>query len=109
LFIRSKEEARRNSSQPAIRLPLIYTGTLLDGTKFDSNETTAFHHVRLTHLFWVPDSDQRLHVGFALLKVVQSYLYIPSGMLWSTERRPGGGANPKGIPANSILVFDVLC
>ena len=28
-------------------------------------------------------------------------------MAYGVQARPGGGANPKGIPANSILVFDV--
>ena len=28
-------------------------------------------------------------------------------MAYGPQARPGGGANPKGIPANSILLFDV--
>ena len=28
-------------------------------------------------------------------------------MAYGAQARPGGGANPKGIPANSILLFDV--
>jgi len=28
-------------------------------------------------------------------------------MAYASQARPGSAANPKGIPANSILVFDV--
>lgn len=37
----------------------------------------------------------------------KAVFYIPSPMAYGIQARPGGGANPKGIPANSILVFDV--
>ena len=90
-------------------LTVNYTGTLLDGTKFDSNEDTAFHHA--TPYPFVLGTGQVIsgwHVGFAQLKVgSKATLYIPSGMAYGAQSRPGGGANPKGIPANSILVFDV--
>ena len=46
--------------------------------------------------------------GVALLKTgSKATLYIPSPMAYGAQSRPGGGANPKGIPANSILLFDV--
>jgi FKBP-type peptidyl-prolyl cis-trans isomerase len=46
--------------------------------------------------------------GVALLKTgAKATLYIPSPMAYGSQARPGGGANPKGIPANSILLFDV--
>ncbi len=86
-----------------------YTGTLLDGTTFDSNEDTAFHHVSdfqfaLGKGMVIKGWDE----GIALLKKgSKATLYIPSPMAYGTQSRPGGDANPKGIPANSILIFTV--
>lgn len=86
-----------------------YTGTLLDGTKFDSNEDTAFHHVQA---FQFPLGKGQVIKGWdegvALLKKgSKAVFYIPSAMAYGAQARPGGGANPKGIPANSILLFNV--
>ena len=86
-----------------------YTGTLLDGTKFDSNTDTAFKHTQpfqfvLGRGAVIKGWDE----GVALLKQgTKAVLYIPSPMAYGVQARPGGGANPKGIPANSILLFDV--
>jgi FKBP-type peptidyl-prolyl cis-trans isomerase len=86
-----------------------YTGTLIDGTTFDSNEDTAFHHVSdfqfaLGKGMVIKGWDE----GIALLKKgSKATLYIPSSMAYGSQSRPGGGANPKGIPANSILIFTV--
>ncbi len=86
-----------------------YTGTLMDGTKFDSNEDTAFHHV--TPFEFSLGRGQVIKgwdEGVALLKKgSKATFYIPSPMAYGAQSRPGGGANPKGIPANSILFFDV--
>lgn len=86
-----------------------YTGTLMDGTKFDSNEDTAFHHV--TPFEFALGKGQVIKgwdEGIALLKQgTKATLYIPSPMAYGSQARPGGGANPKGIPANSILIFNV--
>jgi FKBP-type peptidyl-prolyl cis-trans isomerase len=79
-----------------------YTGKLLDGTKFDSNEDTSFHHVQP---FEFPLGANRVikgwdeTIGFLPLNS-KATLYIPSR----------NGYGPQGqakIPANSILVFDV--
>jgi FKBP-type peptidyl-prolyl cis-trans isomerase len=79
-----------------------YTGKLLDGTKFDSNEDTSFHHVQP---FEFPLGANRVikgwdeTIGF-LPQNSKATLYIPS--------RNGYGAQGQAkIPANSILVFDV--
>ncbi|MFM6924952.1 MAG: FKBP-type peptidyl-prolyl cis-trans isomerase, partial [Ferruginibacter sp.] len=37
----------------------------------------------------------------------KAFFYLPSPLAYGTQSRPGSAANPKGIPANSILVFDV--
>jgi FKBP-type peptidyl-prolyl cis-trans isomerase len=79
-----------------------YTGKLLNGTKFDSNEDTSFHHVQP---FEFPLGANRVikgwdeTIGF-LTQNSKATLYIPS--------RNGYGAQGQAkIPANSILVFDV--
>lgn len=86
-----------------------YTGALLDGTKFDSNEDTAFHHVMpFNFVLGRGQVIKGWDEGVALLKKgAKATFYIPSPMAYGPQARPGGGANPKGIPANSILVFDV--
>jgi FKBP-type peptidyl-prolyl cis-trans isomerase FkpA len=86
-----------------------YTGTLMDGTKFDSNEDTAFQHVYpyqfiLGRGMVIKGWDE----GFALLKPgAKATFYIPSQLAYGSGTRPGSPANPKGIPANSVLLFDV--
>lgn len=86
-----------------------YTGTLMDGTKFDSNVDTAFHHVMpFNFVLGRGQVIKGWDEGVALLKKgTKATLYIPSPMAYGPQARPGGGANPKGIPANSILIFDV--
>ncbi|MBP6624105.1 MAG: FKBP-type peptidyl-prolyl cis-trans isomerase [Chitinophagaceae bacterium] len=86
-----------------------YTGKLLDGTKFDSNEDTSFHHVTP---FEFPLGAGRVIKGWdegvALLpKGSKAVFYIPSRLAYGAQATPGSAANPKGIPANSILIFDV--
>lgn len=86
-----------------------YTGKLLDGTKFDSNEDTSFHHV--TPLEFPLGAGRVIKgwdEGVALLpKGSKAVFYIPSRLAYGAQATPGSPANPKGIPANSILIFDV--
>ena len=86
-----------------------YTGHLLDGTKFDSNEDTAFHHViPLQFILGRGMVIRGWDEGVALLKVgAKATLYIPSGLAYGASAMPGSGANPKGIPSNSVLIFNV--
>lgn len=95
--------------QSGNQVKMNYTGTLLDGTTFDSNVDTAFGHTtpfefKLGQGQVIKGWDE----GVALLqKGSKATFYIPSGMAYGSSARPGGKANPKGIPANSPLVFDV--
>ena len=79
-----------------------YTGKFLDGKKFDSNTDTAFHHMQIFSLEVgkgkvIKGWDE----GLQLLKYgSKATLYIPSALAYGTTERPG-------LPANSILVFDV--
>ncbi len=109
LYYTIKEEGSGDKAMPNDTVTMNYTGTLTDGTKFDSNEDTAFKHVSPYQFVLGRGSVIRgWDEGVALLKQgAQATFYIPSGMAYGTQARPGGGANPKGIPANSILLFDV--
>lgn len=86
-----------------------YTGQLLDGTKFDSNTDTTFKHVAP---FEFPLGAGRVIKGWdegvALLPIgSKATFYIPSRLAYGAQATPGSPANPKGIPANSPLIFDV--
>ena len=109
LYYAIKEEGMGERAVAGDTVTVNYTGTLLDGTRFDSNEDTAFHHVQ--PLQFVLGRGQMINgwdVGIALLKVGgKATLYTPSAMAYGAQSRPGSTVNPKGIPANSILVFDV--
>jgi FKBP-type peptidyl-prolyl cis-trans isomerase len=104
------EEGKGDSlPQAGDNLTVNYTGTFLDGKKFDSNEDTAFKHVSP---FQFPLGRASVikgwEEGFALLKPgARAILYCPSPLAYGLQTRPGSPANPKGIPANSILVFTV--
>jgi hypothetical protein len=80
-----------------------YTGTLLDGTKFDSNTDSLFRHVKpftfqLGRGAVIAGWDE----GILLLrKGSRAKFYIPSSLAYR-ERSP----SPK-IPAYSTLIFDV--
>lgn len=88
---------------------MYYTGRLLDGTVFDSNQDPKFGH---TEVFSFPLGAGQVikgwDEGIALLnKGAKAKLIIPSPLGYGTRGTPGNQNNPKGIPANSILVFDV--
>lgn len=86
-----------------------YTGYLLDGTAFDSNIDPKFKHTAPFEFtvgrgMVIKGWDE----GIALLQVgSKAKLIIPSSLAYGAQSRPGGQANPKGIPANSPLIFDV--
>jgi FKBP-type peptidyl-prolyl cis-trans isomerase len=86
-----------------------YTGTLLDGTAFDSNVDPKFGHV--SPFEFTLGSGQVIKgwdEGIALLnKGAKAILIIPSSMAYGPRSMPGNQNNPKGIPANSPLVFEV--
>ena len=105
-----KEEGTGVMPKVGDSVTMNYTGKLLDGTKFDSNEDSAFNHV--SPFQFVLGKGQVIRgwdEGVALLKTgSKASFFIPSPMAYGAQARPGGGANPKGIPANSILIFDVM-
>lgn len=109
LYYTIKQEGQGEMAMANDTVVMNYTGTLLDGTKFDSNEDTAFHHVQpFTFVLGRGSVIKGWDEGIALLKQgSKATLYIPSGLAYGPQTRPGSAANPKGIPANSILLFDV--
>lgn len=109
LYYIIKEDGKGEKPGYGDNVTMNYTGTLLDGTKFDSNVDSAFQHVQpfefsLGRGAVIKGWDE----GIALFNIgTKATLYIPSPLAYGPQARPGGGANPKGIPANSILIFDV--
>lgn len=86
-----------------------YTGRLIDGTTFDSNVDPKFEHTQ--PFSFVLGGHQVIRgwdEGITLLnKGAKAIFIIPSGMAYGQQSLPGNEKNPKGIPANSPLVFDV--
>ncbi len=109
LYYTINEEGKGEKANAGDSVSMNYTGTLLDGTKFDSNTDTAFKHTQPL-LFELGKGKviKGWDEGIALLKTgSKAVFYIPSSLAYGAQARPGSGANPKGIPANSILLFDV--
>lgn len=79
-----------------------YTGMFLSGKAFDSNVDSAFHHVQP---FELEVGKGRVIKGWdegiqLLKKGSKATFYIPSSLAY-------GSMEQRGIPANSILIFDV--
>jgi FKBP-type peptidyl-prolyl cis-trans isomerase len=109
LYYTITQQGNGEKPQAGNEVKMNYTGTLLDGTKFDSNTDTAFKHTTpLAFKLGKREVIAGWDEGIALLsKGAKATFYIPSTLAYGAQSRPGGGANPKGIPANSCLVFDV--
>jgi FKBP-type peptidyl-prolyl cis-trans isomerase len=86
-----------------------YRGNLLDGTVFDSNIDSAFFHVQpLNFVLGTGRVIKGWEEGITYLKEgSKAFFYIPSRLAYGTQSRPASAANPKGIPANSVLIFEV--
>ncbi|MBL7765676.1 MAG: FKBP-type peptidyl-prolyl cis-trans isomerase [Chitinophagaceae bacterium] len=91
------------------KVTMNYTGKLTDGSVFDSNTDPKFSHVQPFE--FALGSGQVIKgwdEGIALLnKGAKAILIIPSPLAYGNRSMPGNPNNPKGIPANSVLVFDV--
>lgn len=86
-----------------------YSGFLLDGTGFDSNTDSKFGHVQpFNFKLGAGQVIKGWDEGIALLnKGAKAKLIIPSTLAYGSRSMPGNPNNPKGIPANSVLIFDV--
>lgn len=109
LYYTVKEEGSGERAMPNDTVVMNYTGYFMDGKKFDSNEDTTFQHVTpFTFVLGRGAVIRGWGEGIAMLKQgSRATLYIPSGLAYGAQSRPGSTANPRGIPANSILLFDV--
>lgn len=88
---------------------LNYRGKLLDGTVFDSNLDSAFMHVQpLTFSLGTGRVIKGWEEGISYLNPgSKAVFFIPYALAYGSQSRPGNAANPKGIPANAVLIFDV--
>lgn len=103
------EEGKGEKPVPGDNITMNYTGKFLDGAKFDSNEDTAFGHTQpFQFVLGKGAVIKGWDEGVALLNTgTKAVFYIPSTLAYGQQTRPGSAANPKGIPANSVLLFDV--
>ena len=88
---------------------LNYTGTHLDGKKFDSNVDTSFHHVGPIS-FTVGDGQmvKGFDEGVRLLRVGGTgRAYVPSMLAYGARPRPGSGIKPFEHLVFDLTIVDV--
>jgi FKBP-type peptidyl-prolyl cis-trans isomerase FkpA len=88
---------------------LNYTGTTLDGKKFDSNVDTSFHHVGPLS-FMVGDGQmvKGFDEGVRFLKVGGTgKVYVPSMLAYGARPRPGSGIKPFEHLVFDLTIVDV--
>lgn len=105
-------ETIREGSGPVIDsgkyVSVMYTGTLFDGEKFDSNVDTAFGHTQplefIAGNFGKPRGMiQGFDEGVMMMKKGgKARFYLPSHLGYGSNPRPGGPIKP-----NDKLIFDV--
>ncbi len=103
LYYTIQQQGSGSNAVAGQTLSVNYTGTLLNGNKFDSNTDPAFKH---TEPFKVEIGKGQVIKGWdegMLLfnKGTKATLYIPSGLAY------GGQDRSPQIPAYSILVFQI--
>ncbi len=109
LYYTIQQEGSGPQAKAGDLVTLNYRGNLLDGTVFDSNLDSAFMHVQpLTFVLGTGRVIKGWEEGISYLKAgSKATFYIPSSLAYGSQSRPGSAANPKGIPANAVLIFDV--
>ena len=109
LYYSIQQQGSGPLAKPGDMVTMNYRGTLTDGTVFDSNLDSAFKHVQpLSFVLGTGRVIKGWEEGIGYLKAgSKASFYIPSALAYGSQSRPGNAANPKGIPANSILIFDV--
>jgi FKBP-type peptidyl-prolyl cis-trans isomerase len=100
LYYTIEKEGEGDNAKKGEVVTANYTGKLLEGKTFDSNTDSAFHHVQ-PYGFTVGKGIRGWDEGLQLMKKgSKAVFYIPSTLAY-------GPQDQKGIPANSILVFNV--
>ncbi len=109
MYFNIQKEGTGSLSKPGDTVVMNYRGNLLDGTVFDSNIDSAFMHVQpLTFVLGTGRVIQGWEEGIGYLKPgSKASFYLPASLAYGSQSRPGNAANPKGIPPNSVLIFDV--
>ena len=109
LYYSIQKEGSGSLAMPGDTVVMNYRGTFLDGTQFDSNLDSAFLHVQpLNFVLGTGRVIKGWDEGIGYLKPgSKAIFYIPSSLAYGAQSRQGNAANPKGIPANSVLIFDV--
>lgn len=103
VFVEIEQQGTGAVADTGKTVSVMYTGTLLDGTKFDSNRDTAMNPTKQPLTFTV--GQQQMIPGFEqgvklLSKGAKAKIYIPSMMGYGRRPMPGG----KGY---DHLIFDV--
>lgn len=109
LYYSIQSQGNGVNAMPGDTVIMNYRGNLLDGTVFDSNIDSAFMHVQpLNFVLGTGRVIKGWDEGITYLKPgAKAFFYIPPALAYGAQSRPGSAANPKGIPANSILIFEV--
>lgn len=109
MYYSIQQQGNGSLAIPGDHVVMNYRGTLPDGTMFDSNTDSAFKHVQpLNFVLGTGRVIKGWDEGIGYLKPgAKAFFYIPSHLAYGAQSRPGNAANPKGIPANSILIFEV--
>jgi FKBP-type peptidyl-prolyl cis-trans isomerase FkpA len=109
MYYSIQKEGNGKQAMPGDTVVMNYRGNLLDGTIFDSNIDSAFQHVQpLTFVLGTGRVIKGWDEGISYLKAgSKASFYIPASLGYGSQSRPGSAANPKGIPSNSVLIFDV--
>ncbi|MCB0698866.1 MAG: FKBP-type peptidyl-prolyl cis-trans isomerase [Chitinophagales bacterium] len=103
LYFLIVKESDGNKAIPGQKVTVNYTGKLLDGTVFDSNQDPQFNHVEpFQFVLGRGQVIQGWDEGIAKLKKGEkATLFIPSHMAY------GQSSPSPAIPPNSVLIFDV--
>jgi FKBP-type peptidyl-prolyl cis-trans isomerase len=109
LYYSIQKEGSGPLAKPGDNVVMNCTGRLTDGTVFDSNIDSTFRHVQpLSFVLGTGRVIKGWDEGIGYLKPgSKATFYIPSSLAYGSQSRPGNAANPKGIPANSVLIFEV--
>jgi FKBP-type peptidyl-prolyl cis-trans isomerase FkpA len=109
MYYRIQQQGTGPMAVPGDTVVMNYRGTFLDGAIFDSNIDSAFLHVQpLKFVLGTGRVIKGWEEGIGYLNAgSKAFFYIPSALAYGAQSRPGSAANPKGIPANSVLVFEV--
>lgn len=109
MYIIHKSEGSGATPENGKLVTMNYTGRLLDGTVFDTNEDPKFGH-KEPFKFVIGQGQviKGWDEGVATMKKGgKAKFIIPSSLAYGERDNPGNPNNPKGIPAFSTLEFDV--